>query len=105
MTLLLLYATQGTLTLDNGVMIEGQFSGSWMKKVEIQRGSFGSNDSDDETDCGSSVLDRASELQYVLTVQVSLTCVCVFVLFQSSQIGQEDWQLHSTSLQQMATSV
>ena len=46
------------------MMIEGSFSGSWFRKIEIQRGSLGSNeDDDDDADGSAESARRASELK------------------------------------------
>ena len=49
---------QGTLTLDNGVAIEGHFSGVWNSRIEIQRGAL------DEG--GNDCVDYASPLSHTL---------------------------------------
>ena len=54
----LTFPTQGTLTLDNGVAIEGSFSGAWNGKIEIQRGALNEGASDN--------VDYASPLSHTL---------------------------------------
>lgn len=52
---------QGLLTLDNGTTIEGTFSGSWTKRIEIVKGIL--EDSAQRLSEGSDYVDSALELQ------------------------------------------
>lgn len=58
----MLYFFQGLLTLDNGSTIEGIFSGSWTKKIEIVKGVL--EDGNQRSSEGDDYVDSAiSELQ------------------------------------------
>lgn len=61
-SVILLSSFQGLLTLDNGSTIEGTFNGSWMKRIEIVKGTL--EDGNHRSSEGADSVDTAvSELQ------------------------------------------